>query len=426
MTNKLSVDKFRRNIVSVPEAQAKILAYAQQGEMELVPITEAKDRILARDVTAPHPFPHFRRSGMDGYALHSSDTRGGNNDQPVQLEVVDDIPCGSLPTASVKRGTVSRIMTGAKVPDEADAVMMLEMTEPFEREGKRYIRIKREIEPGNNITPVGHELTEGELIMEKGRRIGTGEISVLATFGIHQVPVAKKPQVAIFSTGSELLHIEDPLQDGRIRNSNTYMLASQIREAGGEPHLLEAIEDDLDKARHRVEAAFAEYDIVITTGGVSVGDYDIMADLVREPSTEMLFNKVSMRPGSVTTAAVKEGKLLFALSGNPGACFVGCELFVRPFIGTVLGIPEPFLPRYRAVLGTTYHKVNNFTRFVRGSLTFEDGRLVAYPAALDESSVMVTIKDSDVLIVVPPTNKGVEAGELVDVLLLPGGKLTSK
>ncbi|AZK47423.1 gephyrin-like molybdotransferase Glp [Paenibacillus lentus] len=424
MTKNLNSDKFRRNIVSVPVAQAKILAYAQQGEMELVPISEANNRVLASDITAPHPFPHFRRSGMDGYALHSLDTRGCNNEQPVQLEVIDDIPCGSLPSAKVERGMASRIMTGAKVPDEADAVVMLEMTETLEHEGKKYIRIKREIESGKNITPVGFELADGDRILEKGRRIGTGEISVLATFGYHLVPVVEKPRVAIFSTGSELLQIDEPLQDGRIRNSNTYMLVNQIREAGGEPYMLEAIEDDLDKARQRVEAAFTEYDIVITTGGVSVGDYDIMAELVREPSTELLFNKVSMRPGSVTTAAVKEGKLLFALSGNPGACFVGFELFVRPFIGAILGVSKPFLPEFQAVLGNTYHKINNFTRFVRGSLTFEGGRLVAYPAPLDESSVMVTIKDSDVLIVIPPTNEGVAAGKLVDVLMLPGGRFT--
>lgn len=423
LRKKSEEDKFRRNALNVPEAQARVLACARPGEMELVPILEAAGRILARDVNAPHPFPHFRRSGMDGYAIHSLDTKGCDSDRPVQLEVVDDIPCGSLPSAVVERGMAARIMTGAKVPDEADSVIMLEMTEAFEQEGRRYIRIKREVEAGRNITPAGFELAAGELFMEKGRRIGAGELSVLATFGIHQVPVARKPRVAIFSTGSELLAIDAPLQDGRIRNSNTYMLVQQVREAGGEPYMLEAIEDDLQKARQRVEKAFAEYDIVITTGGVSVGDYDIMAELVREESLELLFNKVTMRPGSVTTAAVKEGKLLFALSGNPGACFVGCELFVRPFIGTMLGLQEPFLPRAQAVLGRTYAKVNNYTRFVRGSLAFEDGRLVAYPAALDESSVMITIKDSDVLIVIPPTNAGVKAGELVDVLLLPGCRL---
>ncbi len=168
-----------------------------------------------------------------------------------------------------------------------------------------------------------------------------------------------------------------------------------------------------------MQDAFALYDLVVTTGGVSVGDFDIMADLVSGDDVDMLFNKITMRPGSVTTAAVKNGKLLFALSGNPGACFVGFELFVRPAIGTMLGIGDPFLKEIQAELGHEYVKVNNFTRFVRGRLELTEGRVIAYPAALDESSVMITIKDSDVLIVIPPSSRGVPAGEMVTVLQLP-------
>ncbi|WP_410768657.1 gephyrin-like molybdotransferase Glp [Fontibacillus sp. BL9] len=415
-------EKFKRKAISVKEGQAKILSFVGQGEAERVVLPEAQGRILAEDIYAPHPYPHFRRSGMDGFALLSNDTIGCSTDKPLFLEVVDEIPCGSLPSVSLVPGTAARIMTGAKVPDEADAVVMFEMTESTESQGKAYIQLKREIKPGSNITPVGLELKEGDLILEKGRRLSAGEISVLATFGNYSVPVIKRPLVAIFSTGSELLGVEEPLQDGRIRNSNTYMLACQIRDAGGEPYILEAIADDLATARQKVQDAFALYDIVVTTGGVSVGDFDIMADLVSGEDVDMLFNKITMRPGSVTTAAVKDGKLLFALSGNPGACFVGFELFVRPAIGTMLGISQPFLKEIQATLGREYVKVNNFTRFVRGRLELAEGRLVAYPAALDESSVMVTIKDSDVLIVIPPSSRGVQAGETVTVLQLPGSR----
>ncbi|MNP17678.1 Molybdopterin molybdenumtransferase [compost metagenome] len=218
-----------------------------------------------------------------------------------------------------------------------------------------------------------------------------------------------------------MLSVEEPLQDGKIRNSNTFMLANQIREASGEPYILHAIEDDLELARSKVAEAFDRYDIVVTTGGVSVGDFDIMADLVTDEDVQMLFNKVQMRPGSVTTAAVKENKLLFALSGNPGACFVGFELFVRPAIQKMLGSSQLFLPEFSALLGKDYNKVNSFTRFVRGRLDYADGRVIAYPAELDESSVMITIKDSDVLIVIPPTTTGVHAGEIVMVLKLPRG-----
>ncbi|GIP55990.1 molybdopterin molybdotransferase MoeA [Paenibacillus vini] len=415
-------EKFKRKAISVKEGQTRILSYVRRSETERVPLPEAQGRILAEDVLAPHPYPHFRRSGMDGFAVISSDTLGCSAETPVFLEVVDEIPCGSLPSVALVPGTVSRIMTGAKVPDEADAVVMFEMTESSESQGRAYIQLKREIKPGSNVTPVGLELQEGELILEKGRRLSAGEISVLATFGIYNVPVVKRPSVAIFSTGSELLGVEEPLQDGRIRNSNTYMLASQIRDAGGEPFILEAIADDLGTARQKVQDAFELYDLVVTTGGVSVGDFDIMADLVAGDDVEMLFNKITMRPGSVTTAAVKNGKLLFALSGNPGACFVGFELFVRPAIGTMLGIGDPFLKEIQVELGREYVKVNNFTRFVRGRLELKEGRFVAFPAALDESSVMITIKDSDVLIVIPPSSRGVAAGEMVSVLQLPGSR----
>lgn len=414
-------DKFRRKALQVTEAQAKIMPYAKETEAQTVSLPEAFGRILAERVSAPHPYPHFRRSGMDGFAILSCDTTGCHAGQPVLLEVVDEVPAGSVPKVKLKPGQATRIMTGAKVPDEADAVVMFEMTESVAQAGKTYIRLIREIEPGKNITPIGLELSKGDVILEAGCKLSAGEISVLATFGIHRVPVMKRPRIAVFSTGSELLRVDEPLQDGRIRNSNTYMLYSQIIEAGGEPILFEAIEDDLAQAKAQVEAAFANYDMVVTTGGVSVGDYDIMADLVSGGSMDMLFNKVTMRPGSVTTAAVKDGKLLFALSGNPGACFVGFELFVRPAIGRMMGIPQPFLTELTAELARPYAKINNFTRFVRGRLEVREGKLYAIPAELDESGVMITIKDSDALIVIPPSSAGMEAGRQVTVLKLPGG-----
>ncbi|RUT35902.1 molybdopterin molybdenumtransferase MoeA [Paenibacillus zeisoli] len=423
MEQSNSSSKLHRNAIQVQEAQAIIQSHVQLGDCEHVDLSEAKGRYLAEDIMAPHPYPHFRRSGMDGFAIISGDTAGSSTENPVWLEVVDEIPAGSLPSVALVPGTVSRIMTGAKVPDEADAVIMFEMTETVVNQGRTTIQVKREIEAGKNVTPVGLELREGDLILEKGTFLSTGEISVLATFGVHQVSVFKRPTVAIFSTGSELLGVEEAIQDGKIRNSNTYMLASQVRDAGGDPIILDAIQDDLQIAKQRVEEAFHFYDIVVTTGGVSVGDFDIMADLVRGDEVTMLFNKVTMRPGSVTTAAVKEGKLLFALSGNPGACFVGFELFVRPALGLMQGSKQPFLTELTAVLGRSYEKINNFTRFVRGSLSIVDAQLVATPASLDESNVMITIKDSDCLIVVPPSSGVLNAGDKVKILRLSGSSI---
>ncbi|MBP1999842.1 molybdopterin molybdotransferase [Paenibacillus shirakamiensis] len=415
-----NLSKGPRNAISVKEAQQRILSQLHLGGNERIDLSEARGRYLAETILAPHPYPHFRRAGMDGFAIISQDTCGAQTDQPVWLEIVDEIPAGALPSISLESGLASRIMTGAKVPDEADAVVMFEMTEQIEQGGRTTIQIKREIEPGKNITPIGFEIKQDDLLIKEGTRISSGEISVLATFGIHQVLVYKKPVVAIFSTGSELLDIDEALQDGKIRNSNAYMLACQIRDAGGEVIILDAIPDDLQIAKARVTEAFELYDMVVTTGGVSVGDFDIMADLVQGEELTLLFNKVTMRPGSVTTAAVRGRKLLFALSGNPGACFVGCEMFVRPAIGVMQGKDHPFLKEITGILATDFNKINNFTRFVRGHLAYEEGQVLVYPASLDESSVMVTIKDSDCLIVIPPVSQAVPKGQKVQVLLLDG------
>ncbi|MDR0267584.1 gephyrin-like molybdotransferase Glp [Paenibacillus sp.] len=416
-------DKFNRKPLQVSEAQELLSAYGQSGPIEQIPLPESYGRYLAEEIKAPHPFPRFRRSGMDGYAIRSEDTAGCSSEHMVWLDVIDEIPCGSVSDKQIMAGTAARIMTGAQVPEGADAVVMLEMTELRDYEGRVQVGLKRKIEAGKNITPIGFEVEEEEILLRPGRRIQAGEISVLASFGIHQVTVYQKPRIAIFSTGSELLTVDEPLQPGKIRNSNTYMLATQVSEAGGEPYILEAVMDDLSLAKAKVEKALREYDAVVTSGGVSVGDYDIMGDFVRSGSVDMLYNKIAMRPGSVTTAAVKDGKLLFALSGNPGACFVGFELFVRPFIQRTLGSGKPYLTEWTAVLDQDYTKVNAFTRYVRGRVEVRDGILYAIPAKVDESSVMVTIKDSDCLIVIPPAKDVTPAGGKVKILLLKGNTL---
>lgn len=413
-------NKFQRRALQVKEAQAKIIEYAKPLETQDVSLNECCGRYLAEEVIAPHPFPAFNRSSMDGYAIIAADTLACANGHVVWLEIVDNIPCGMVPMVDIISGTAARIMTGAQVPAGADTVVMLEVTETREENGKRYVGIQKLQEANRNITPMGFELSQGERILPAGGLISAGDIAVLAAFGLHMVKVYRKPKVAIFATGTELLEVHEPLQPGKIRNSNSPMLEALVREAGGEPVMLGAIVDDLELARSKVQMALETYDFVITTGGVSVGDYDIMGDLVREQCGDMLFNKVTMRPGSVTTAAVRGGKLLLALSGNPGACFVGFQLFARPVIALMQCSSQPFLPEWSATLGADYNRVNSFTRFVRARLEVKDGNLYAYPALIDESSVMVTIKDSDCLIVVPPEEKGLSAGTKVTVIKLPG------
>jgi molybdopterin molybdotransferase len=357
---------------------------------------------------------------MDGYAIVAADTAMAASDNPVLLKVIDNIPCGAVPAQEVRSGCASRIMTGAMLPDGADAVIMLEMTEEYVEGEQTFIAVKRRIEPAANVSAVGSEIEAGRRLIERGRRLAAGEITLLATYGWTKVPVYRRPVVAILSTGSELLDVEQPLEPGKIRDSNTAMLAALVREEGASPLVIGTVRDDTVAAEAIVERMLEQADAAITTGGVSVGDYDIMVDVFAKWNGTMLFNKVAMRPGSPTTAGVLKDKLLFSLSGNPGACFVGFKLFVRPLLGVLQGawLEEGGLPRETAVLGEDYPKVNAYPRYLRGRRRIERGVVSVAPLENNQSGAMVSIQDADCLIVIPPGGKGLLAGEVVDVVSL--------
>ncbi|KAA9006557.1 molybdopterin molybdotransferase MoeA [Paenibacillus spiritus] len=415
--------RFERQALPLMEAHRLLMEQAVQGGSEKVPLAQAAGRVLAEEIRASHPFPAFDRSAMDGYAIRAADTERCQDGESLTLRIVEEIPCGSVGTVPIVSGTAARIMTGAPIPEGADAVVMLEMTETPETGGKDggggTVRIQVRAERGQHITRRGLELEEGEAVLLPGTDIGPGEIAMLAALGIPEVPVIRRPRVAVFATGSELLDAGVPLEPGKIRDSNSPMLTALLSQCGAEAVPLGVIADDLEQARSRIQMALELYDLVLTTGGVSVGDYDIMGDLVRESGAGMLFNKVAMRPGSVTTAAVRGGKLLLALSGNPGACYVGFQLLARPLIGRMLGRREPDLPEWKAVLAEDYRKKGNFTRLVRARLEAREGRLYAVPSGIDESSVTVTIMKSDCLIVVPEDETRLAAGSEVTVIRLP-------
>lgn len=410
--------RFDREAIRVEEAQARIAPYIQPGETEEIPLLNSIGRRLATEIQATSPVPHFRRSGMDGFAVRAADTKGASQRDPVILETVENIPCGAIPTKAIQSGTCARIMTGAAVPDGADAVIMLEMTDTVRKDGRVCTAVKEEVQAGENVTPVAFEMTEGTPLLEVGRKINAGEAAVLATFGYHTVTVYRQPTVAIFATGSELLAVDEPLQPGKIRNSNSYTLAAQVQAAGGIPIMMEMIPDDVAQAEQKILHAFVQADHVITTGGVSVGDYDILVDIFEKWDGDLLFNKVAMRPGSPTSIGIRNGQFLFGLSGNPGASFVGFELFVRPVLLGMQGKRRPYLREHKARLIGGYAKPTTFQRFVRGTCYTEDGQLFAKPVGIDKSSIVTSIKDADCLIVIPPGDQGVPDGAHVSVIEL--------
>jgi molybdopterin molybdotransferase len=415
--------RFRRRAVTPDEACLRIVKAVLPLEAETVPLPEAWGRALASDVTAPHAYPPFRRSAMDGYAVRAEDLPSDRADgsAPAVLRVMESVPAGKVPSRPVGPGQASRVMTGAMLPEGADTVVMLEMTDAGDRPDADTVRIGKAVPRGRNVSDIGSEIKAGDRIAEEGRRIGPGETALLAAFGLSRVSVVRRPRVGVLSTGSELLEVHEPLAPGKIRNTNAWMLAGMIRDAGGEPVLYGRVPDESRRAQAAIYRGLSECDLLLTTGGVSVGDHDVLAEVVSSWRGEVLFDKVAMRPGSPTTAAVSDGKLLIALSGNPGACFVGFHLFAAPAIRAMLRCAQPLMPKYPARCAEAWLKINAYPRYIRSRTEFREGSLWARPAGNDQSGLMATIAGTDALMVVPPLKEGLEAGAWVQVMPLREG-----
>src|SRR5690606_36264513 len=391
----------RRTPIPVPEAVSRVMEYAGEAKSEVVPIENCYGRYLAEDLVADHDVPHFDRSPYDGFAIRAIDSTNGGQDNPVEFEVIDEIGAGSVTTKKVGAFQAVRIMTGAQMPVECDAVVMLELTNEYERDGKKYMSIKRAFQPGDNVSFQGEDTKKGTILVEKGTFINPGVKALLATFGYHEVKVAKKPVIGIWATGSELLDVNEKLVPGKIRNSNAYMISAQTERVGAEPKYFGKLPDEFELCYEAIEKTLDEVDMLITTGGVSVGDFDYLPAIYEKLDASVLFNKIAMSPGSVTTVAQLNGKLMFGLSGNPSACYVGFELFVRPVVRTRFFSKNPYLLKMKAILDADFPKPNPFTRFVRSKISFSEGNIVVTPSGLDKSNVVTSLAGANAFMVLP-------------------------
>ncbi|CAM3456845.1 MULTISPECIES: molybdopterin molybdotransferase MoeA [Saccharibacillus] len=420
-----------RHPISVSEAIARIQGHVRRTGSENVPLEQAYGRILAEPLRASHDVPSFDRSPYDGFAIRAEDSAGASGTNRIRFEVIDRIGAGSVSARTLGPGEAIRIMTGAQLPAGADAVVMLEQTQespPAQNAGaqelaadsadmsaRAFFTVRKPFRAGENISFRGEDMRLGEQILPSGSLIHPGTIALLATFGQQQVHVSKLPVVGILATGTELLEPGAPLEPGKIRNSNGPMIAAQLRRMGIPYRLYAAAADRLGDMLDTVRQALGECDGLITTGGVSVGDYDLLPAVYAELGADVLFNKVAMRPGSVTTVAVWESRFLFGLSGNPSACYTGFELFARPALLRMMGSERIYPLHTRAALGEDFAKPNPFTRFVRAVY---DGVSVT-PAGFNKSNAVSSIGRGNALLVLPGGTRGFQAGDAVDVLL-PG------
>ncbi|MFT8320997.1 MAG: gephyrin-like molybdotransferase Glp [Bacillus sp. (in: firmicutes)] len=410
----------KRVPIKVEDAIAKVMKFAnlQLKWKEMVSIENAYNRFLAEDLTATHDVPSFDRSPYDGFAIRAEDTNKADHHHPIRFEVIGEIGAGNVFNQSVDSFQAVRIMTGAQIPKGCNAIIMLELVREVKTGTKKYIEIKRVLNKGDNISYKGEDIKKEEILVRKGTCINPGIIALLATFGYSEVPVSKKPVIGVLATGSELLNINEPLQEGKVRNSNTYMLLAQIKRAGGEARYFGEISDNFEMCFLEVQKALRHVDVLITTGGVSVGDYDYLPEIYEKLEAEVLFNKIAMRPGSITTVSQLQGKLLVGLSGNPSACYVGFEILVRPVIQSILFKEKPHLKKVKALLNNNYLKSNPFTRFIRGNITHDKSTLLVSPSGFDKSNSISSLIDANGIIILPGGTRGYKKGMEVDVLLL--------
>jgi len=399
-------------MISVEEAIRRILEQIPRLGKERLPILQSLGRVLAEDIIAARNIPPWNNSAMDGYAVRWEDIREGSAKKPVELKVLADLPAGQLFRGMVGPGEAVRIMTGAPLPGGADTVVQVEDTE---KSGPR-VRIFASLEKGKNIRLAGEDVQVGERILEEGTVIQPAHIGMLASLQRSFVSVYQRPRVAVLSTGDELLEIDDPWQEGRIVNSNSYSLAAQIAECGGHPLQLGIARDHPEELSEKIRQGLVA-DILLTSGGVSVGDYDLVKGMLKDLG-KMNFWKVAMRPGQPLAFGMVFGKPLFGLPGNPVSAMVSFEQFVRPSILQMSGHRKLFRPTLKAVLREDIEKKADLVYFIRCRLMAKEGKTYATTTGEQGSGILSSMVKAQGLIVLCPEKTLVRAGEEVNVILL--------
>lgn len=407
-------------MIQVKEAIGIILEEIKPLKAEETDVLSALDRVLAEDVFAARPNPPWDNSAMDGYALISSDIKGAGPDSPAILNVIYDLPAGSEPKGAVKKGTAVRIMTGAPMPEGADAVVMVENTAKGPDDT---VLIRAMARPGENIRKSGEDFKAGELVVKAGSLIRPAEVAMLATIGRPRVNVRRRPRVAIISTGTELVDIDEVPPKGKITNSNGYMLSALVAEAGAEPVHLGIAVDTKEALLEKLRAALSS-DCIITSGGVSVGDYDFVKDVLKEMGSHMIFWKVALKPGKPLAFGVIGGKPAFGLPGNPISSLVSFEQFVRPALLKMAGVKEIFRRVLPARLTTDVKLKPGRMNFIRAALRIKDGGFTVSPLEGQGSGMIRSMVQANSFIIVPADSTGYKKGEIVKVEPFDGSILT--
>jgi molybdenum cofactor synthesis domain-containing protein len=372
------------------------------GEEE-IPLATSIGRVLRRKAMSDLDLPPFDRARMDGYALRAADVEGATAERPIRLREIGEAAAGHSFDGTVGTGQAVRIMTGAPVPTGTDAVQKIEVINVT---GDGWIEVQEAVKPAQFITPRGIEARAGDVMINEGERISPAVAAVLASFGHARIVVSRRPRVALLSTGTELVEVEQTPGPSQIRNSNTYSLAGYTEAAGAEVITAGIVRDDFDATRDAIAAAISEANVVMLSGGVSMGDYDLVKPALRELGAEVFVEKVAMHPGKPTVFAKLGDKVIFGLPGNPVSVAVSFHLFARPALLRLQGASQIHLPRFQAYAVRPVKGAPPRRSHQPGQLIIRNGRAEVEPLKWSGSSDLVSFMNADCLIVVPEDRTG--------------------
>jgi molybdopterin molybdotransferase len=409
------------SLLSVDQARERILSHFQPVTTETLPLAGCSNRVLAQDITATSDLPPFNNSSMDGFAVRAADVLDAVTDSPRSLRVVADIPAGSHPTFSLGPGEAARIMTGAPVPDGADVVIPVEDTNFDNRDAGTAapdeVQILKSAKSGANVRPRGMDLRAGEVVLNRGRILKPQDLGLLAMLGFANVIIYRKPHIALFSSGDELLPVDAPLEEGKIRDSNSYTLAALIEAAEVDVIRLGVAKDNPDAVQALLEKAVElNVDLILSSAGVSVGAFDFVKQVI-ESNGKMDFWRVNMRPGKPLAFGEYKGIPFIGLPGNPVSSFVGFEVFVRPTLqrlrGALNGSRQTVRVRCAAQIDSDGRE-----SYLRAQVHEEEGHFIARLTGHQGSGNLHSLVQANALLIIPAGVKCVPAGQEVNAWLI--------
>ena len=398
----------------VEQALERVLGAFHPLEPERVPIMEALDRVLAEDVGADVDIPPHANSSMDGYAVLAADTAGASRQSPCRLRVVGELAAGYVAETGVTPGTAVRIMTGAPIPPGADAVVQVEDTEA---QGE-WVGILAPAPVGQNVRPAGEDVRRGEVVLRRGTLVRPQEGGMLATLGRTEVQAVRRPRVAILATGDEVVEIDAPLSPGKIRNANSYSNAAQVVQYGGVPVMLGIARDRVQELTEKIRQGLAQgVDLFLTSGGVSVGDFDLVKDVLAAEG-EINFWRVRMKPGKPLAFGHIGGVPVLGLPGNPVSVMVSFEMFVRPAILKMRGLTGWQRPTIEATLMDELKHKDSRRHYLRVRVEERAGEYKAYLTGGQGSGILSSMVKANALAIIPADWTHAPAGARVQVIVL--------